>query len=48
MENVINEFDRIRNNAGFAKFLWVLQFSVKTFNRFKQYNIFTKYPILDV
>ena len=35
-------------DTGFARFLQVLHFSVKTVNGFKLLNIFTKYPVLDV
>ena len=35
-------------DTGFAKFLKVLQFSVKKFNGFELLNIFTKSPIFDV
>ena len=34
-------------DAGFARFPEVLQFSVKTFSKFKLLNIFTKSPVLD-
>ena len=35
-------------DSGFARFLYVLQFSVKNFNGFKLLNIFTKPPIFNV
>ena len=34
--------------TSFARFLYVLQFSVKNFNGFELLNIFTKSPIFDV
>ena len=38
----------LRIYTGFARFLKVLQFSVKSFNGFKLLNMFTKSSILDV